>query len=194
MAYIGLVLDEHLVRDNLDETITGNWTLSGNNTYTGVNTFTQVIQGTALRALYSNTPNADLAEYYELYIDNADETAYNLENCSGYLVEFSKDKGEIIKTKRNSKNFFSIISTNPGLTMNDKGQNNKHFVPVALTGRVPCQVTGKVKKGDELTTSDIEGVARKKTFVDKLFGKPTVGIALQEKLDNQQSKIEVFVK
>lgn len=193
MAYVGLVLDEHLVRDNVNENITGNWNLSGNNTYTGVNTFTQIIQGTALKAKYANTPNADLAEFYELYIDNGVENDYNLSKCSGYLVEVSTNKGEVIKTRKNSKNCFGIISTKPGITMNTKCEDKKHYVPVALLGRVPCQVVGKLKKGDKLTTSKYSGIAKKRTWLDALLGKPIVGIALENKSYNRQYEIEVFI-
>lgn len=194
MAYTGLIINPHMVYDNVDEEITGNWNLSGNNTYTGVNTFTQVIQGTALKALYANTPNADLAEYYELYIDNGTKTDYNLSKCSGYLVEISTNKGEIVKTKKNSKNCLGIISTKPGLTMNTKNNKDSRYVPVALIGRVPCQVIGKLKKGDKLTTSKFVGVAKKRTWLDMLLRKPIVGIALENKSYDRQYAIEVFIK
>jgi hypothetical protein len=34
-----------------------------------------------------------------------------------------------------------------------------YVVPVALTGRVPCKVSGTIKKGDRLVSSNITGVA-----------------------------------
>ena len=38
-------------------------------------------------------------------------------------------------------------------------QSGKNIVPVALVGRVPCQVVGKITKGDRLVTGTIPGVA-----------------------------------
>ena len=49
-----------------------------------------------------------------------------------------------------------VVSTNPAYLMNGSVSG----VPVALTGRVPCQVQGPVAKGDRLVASDIPGVAQ----------------------------------
>jgi hypothetical protein len=35
----------------------------------------------------------------------------------------------------------------------------EHVVAIALTGRIPCQVVGTIRKGDLLVASDIPGVA-----------------------------------
>jgi len=62
-----------------------------------------------------------------------------------------------------------------------------------LCGRVPCRVTGLVNKFDKLTTSKIPGVAKKKTLLDVLLFKPTVGIALENKSHTTENLIEIFI-
>jgi hypothetical protein len=63
-------------------------------------------------------------------------------------------------------------------------------VAVALTGRVPCQVVGTIKKGDLLVTSDIPGVATKmNTFVPG----SVIGKALESYNSDVPGKIEVVV-
>lgn len=200
MAYVGLIVQENLCKSDVNEKITGEWDFTnnldfaGNNTFTGVNTFTQIIQGTALKAKYANLNGADIAEKYNLSI--TDDNFKNLSNTKlrGYLVELSKDDGEIVFTKPNSRNFFGIISTNPSITMNDNTKKTKAYQPIALLGRVPCYVSGKVKKGDKLTTSKFTGVAKRKTFLDTILCKPTIGYSLSDKDKTEIKRIEVFVK
>jgi hypothetical protein len=40
-------------------------------------------------------------------------------------------------------------------------QTGKYVLPIALTGRVPCQVLGPVRKGDVLVASATPGVAQR---------------------------------
>ena len=171
MAYSGWISDPEYTRRSQNETVTGQWLFKDNVT------FKKVIRGTALATYYG-----DLAEYYE---HNEDELL-----PKGTLVKFGGIK-EITKTKANDKHFFGIISSNPGVVLNQ--QNNTKFSPVALCGRVPCRVNGIIKKFDELTTSSICGVAKRKTLLDKLLGKPTIGISLESKNDKSEKLITIFV-
>jgi hypothetical protein len=49
-----------------------------------------------------------------------------------------------------------IVSTEPAYVLN---ADLKDSAIIALAGRVPCKVVGKINKGDILTISDIPGVA-----------------------------------
>ena len=49
------------------------------------------------------------------------------------------------------KRAIGVISTNPAYMMNKDLEGG---VYVALKGRVPCQVIGRIKKGDELIASN----------------------------------------
>ena len=52
-----------------------------------------------------------------------------------------------------------VISANPAFRMNcEAGEDSTHPY-VALAGRVPCRVAGKIKKGNNMVTSGIPGVA-----------------------------------
>lgn len=172
MAYSGFLSDPDYTRKSKDETVTGKWTFKDT-----IN-FEKVIQGTTIASYY-----ADLAEYYEC--DTSDLLP------EGTLVKFGGNK-EITKTSKNDSHCFGVISSKPGFVLNDK-ETDRHL-PVALIGRVPCRVRGLVNKGDELTTSKIPGVATKRTFIDKIFGKPIIGVSLENKEKKQEKLIEIFVK
>ena len=111
---------------------------SGNETINGVKTFTEVIQGTAYRAYWG-----DLAEYYE--------SDYNYPR--GTLVQFGGSKEITIA----DSDVNAVITSEPGFILNSKMENGQ---AIALCGRVPVRVIGKVNKFDYLTLSDLPGVAR----------------------------------
>lgn len=172
MAYSGFISDPDYARKSLDETVTGKWVFEDE-----IN-FKKVIRGTAHAAYY-----ADLAEYYE----------YEFKELipQGTLVKIGGQK-EITKTSKDDRNVFGVISTNPGLILNEKSTDT--HLPVALIGRVPCRVRGTLKKGDKITTSKIPGVAKKKTILDKLLGKPTVGLSLEDKKEFKEKLVEIFIR
>lgn len=171
------------------QTVSGAINSSGTNNWTGKNTFTQTIEGTAYSAQYG-----DVAEYFILNIDNNNQKEYNIKKYKGLLVELSDGDGEVIISKPNSRKSFGVVSENPALIINNKVSKEPTAVPVAYIGRVDCFVVGKVKKGDALTTSYVPGVAKKKTFLDKLLRKPTVGYALEDKIQEFNYQIEILIR
>lgn len=165
MAYTGFISDPNYARKNANETITGQWT------------FNNDIIGTAIKAKW-----ADLAEMYA-----CDPTEVLI---PGTIVRFG-GKFEITKSKPNGRDYFGVISTKPGLILNKKETNGEK---VALVGRVPVRVVGKVNKFDRLTTSKYAGIAKKKTFIDTLLLKPTIGVCLKTDTNENEKLVEVFVK
>jgi len=100
--------------------------------------------GQATSALY-----ADLAERFE-----ADEV---LEE--GDVVMIGGDK-EITKTDRESTpEVFGVISTSPAYAMNSEVGSDDTHPYVALAGRLPVKVVGKVLKGQRLVASSQSGIA-----------------------------------
>lgn len=100
--------------------------------------------GQATSALY-----ADLAERFE-----ADEV---LEE--GDIVMIGGEK-EITKTDRESTpEVFGVVSINPAYAMNSAGGTNDTHPYVALAGRIPVKVVGKVLKGQRLVASSQTGIA-----------------------------------
>jgi len=170
------------------QTVTGNIVSSGNNTFNGINTFTSTLYATAYNALYG-----DIAELYEIDFDFFNKKDYNQGKYKGYLAELSSKK-TIKLTKPNSKKCIGILSGKPGFIMNDKLSSKKYIAPIAYLGRVDCYILGKVKAGDKLTTSKLTGIAKKMTLWDKLFGKPVVAMALEDKIYDEVYQIEVLVK
>ena len=98
------------------------------------------VYGTAVHALY-----ADLAERY------TSDSQYP----PGTVVVFGTTTEVTASYQPNDTRVAGVVSTNPAYTMN-AGING---VDVALQGRVPCQVTGPVTRGDLMVSSPIPGVA-----------------------------------
>ena len=132
--------------------------------------------GTSTTAKY-----ADLAEMY-----HADDYY-----APGTVMVFGGDLDVTIAKVSHDTRIAGVVSTNPAYLMNDNFEQD-NWVPVALTGRVPCNVQGPVQKGDLLVSSDKPGIAIK---LDK--SKYEVGCIIGKSLDiiNDTSvrKIEIAV-
>jgi hypothetical protein len=102
----------------------------------------RLASGSTLHATY-----ADLAEYYE-----ADK-----EYAVGTVLVFGGEKEVTLTNRKGDHRVAGVVSDNAALIMNEDCQGEK--VLVALQGRVPCRVVGKVEKGDLMVTSHIAGVA-----------------------------------
>jgi hypothetical protein len=76
--------------------------------------------------------------------------------------------------------------------MNDESDRSGIWLPLALTGRVPCRVKGPVKKGDILVTSSTPGVAEKINNQSYVPG-CVIGKSLEDYLGTNITTIEVVV-
>ena len=81
-----------------------------------------------------------------------------------------------------------VVSTQPAYMMN-QGLQGDTVVQLALLGRVPCKVVGKVKKGDMLTTAGVAGYACK--AINPTLG-AVIGKALED-FNGESGIIEVVV-
>jgi hypothetical protein len=146
----------------------GSGTLKWNTVY--ATTF----DGTASTARY-----ADLAENYQA------DAAYE----PGTILVFGGDAEVTITDTKADHRVAGVVSTNPAYLMNN-GLQGANVVSVALQGRVPCKVLGKVSKGDLLISSAVPGYA--------MVGQaPTVGTVIGKALENKDYEgkgiIEVVV-
>jgi hypothetical protein len=91
---------------------------------------------------------ADLAEKYR------SDDSYE----SGTVLQFGGAKEVTISMEANTNKIAGVVTTAPGFLMNDE-LNDENTVAVALQGRVPCKVIGKIAKGDMLVASAMPGVA-----------------------------------
>ena len=131
------------------------------------------IYGTAIHSLY-----ADLAENYTADADYK----------PGTVVVFGGSAEITVTTQSHDTRVAGIVSTAPAYLMNEATTG----LPVALTGRVPCQVQGPVTKGQVLVTSTTAGVA-KAIDNSKFLPGCVVGKALEAININTIETIEVVV-
>ena len=121
---------------------------------------------------------ADLAEYYE------GDTEYE----PGTVLVFGGEKEVTTTNLVNDTRSAGVVTTNPAYIMNSEQTGIK--ICIALAGRVPCKVIGRVKKGDLLTTAATPGYAIK--ALDPKLG-AVIGKALEDKDYGEAGVIQVAV-
>lgn len=129
--------------------------------------------GSRLQATY-----ADLAEYYE------GDQDYE----PGTVLVFGGDKEVTVTTQSNDRRVAGVVSDTAAYVMNTECPGVK--ICVALQGRVPVKVVGKVRKGDMLVTSAKSGYAVVNN--DPRAG-TVIGKALVNKDDLGEGIIEVAI-
>jgi hypothetical protein len=136
--------------------------------------YATVFNGTATQAQY-----ADLAENY----------LGDMQYDPGTVLVFGGDKEVTITNQKGDRRVAGIVTTDPAYLMNSM-LAGEFVVGIALQGRVPCKVLGKVNKGDILVTSAISGYA----IVDNDPRVGTViGKAVGTKTDDSRGYVEVVV-
>jgi len=150
------------------DTMSGDLNMGGND-ITNAGTF----NGTATSAQY-----ADLAERYEA------DAQYD----AGTVVVFGGDKEITMANGEYDHRVAGVISSAPAYMMNSEAGDDTTHPYVALTGRVPCKVTGTINKGDILTTSAMAGHA----MAGEAKAGHMIGKAL-ENFDGESGVIEVLV-
>jgi len=157
-------------------------TVSGALTTTNITTGSALTAGTftgtwditgQLQATYG-----DLAEFYEGDQDYA----------PGTVLVFGGDKEVTTTDIINDTRSAGVVTTDPAYVMNREQKGIA--VCIALAGRVPCKVVGRVKKGDMLTTSATPGYAVK--ALTPTLG-AVIGKALEDKDYGEAGVIQVAV-
>ena len=92
---------------------------------------------------------ADLAERFEA------DAAY----APGTVVEIGGEKEITAVSSDLSEDIFGVVSNTAAYLMNEGAGTDETHPPIALSGRVTVNVTGKVKKGDRLVGAG-NGLAR----------------------------------
>jgi hypothetical protein len=142
--------------------ITGNWTLT---------------TGSRFNATY-----ADLAERFEA------DALYD----AGTVVELGGDKEITAVQYELSEDVFGVVSDTAGYLMNAMAGDDSTHPPIAVGGRVPVKVTGKVRKGQRLVSAG-NGIARAaKPGEATAFN--IIGRALEHKTTDEIGAVEAFVK
>ena len=110
--------------------------------------FNNTIDGTIFMGESTSARYADLAENYQADADYEVGTVLSL----GGDWEVTQSNADM------DRRIIGVVSTAPAYLMNSE-QQGSHVTPVALTGRVPCKVTGNIKAGDMLVSNG-DGTAR----------------------------------
>jgi hypothetical protein len=122
-----------------------------------------------------------------LYADLAEKYTADAEYASGTVIVFGGSAEITAAAVDSDSRVAGVVSTNPAYTMND-GLDAPFVATVALTGRVPCLVTGPVHKGDLMVTA---GLGRARAEADPRPG-TIIGKALED-FDGESGTIEVVV-
>jgi len=152
---------------------TANTTVDLGSTGMWFNTF----YGVSVQAQY-----ADLAERFET------DQPYD----PGTVVALGGAKEITAAAEELSEDVFGVISTQAAYLMNGAAGPDTTHPPVAVNGRVPVRVIGKIRKGDRLVSAG-NGIARAGSK-NELSPFNVIGRSLQDKLDNGEGVIEAIVK
>jgi len=131
-----------------------------------------------ITALATSAQYADLAERYSA------DAHYD----AGTVVCFGGDNEITMSAEGYDHKVAGVISSAPAYMMNAEAGDDATHPFVALSGRVPCKVTGTVRKGDLLCTSDMAGHA----MAGEAKCGHMIGKALED-FDGETGVIEVFV-
>jgi hypothetical protein len=174
-------------------TLTGAWTVNSNLTVsgtltnqtitTGANTTTGNITGTWTLTAGStlNATYADLAERFEA------DAVYD----AGTVVELGGVAEITAVAKELSDSVFGVISTCYAYLMNGGAGSSATHPAVAMSGRVPVKVVGKVNKHDRLVSAG-NGYARAATE-GEVTSFNSIGRALEDKTDTGYGKVLAVV-
>lgn len=136
------------------------------------------LRGRAIEAEF-----ADLAEIYQSDVPLA----------PGDLVKIGGEK-EITKNDEPfGTNVFGVVSTAPAFLLNSANKTKEMHYPIALIGRVPVKVKGKVNKGDRIIASDVPSICQAVANKDIKFVLQIVGRALESKDTDEVGLVEVVV-
>lgn len=133
--------------------------------------------GVSVQAQY-----ADLAERFET------DQPYD----PGTVVALGGVKEITAATEELSEDVFGVISTRAAYLMNGAAGSDITHPPVAVNGRVPVRVIGRVRKGDRLVSAG-NGLARAGAK-NELSPFNVIGRSLQNKTDTGEGIIEAIVK
>ena len=141
-------------------------------------TFSGNVAGQYFNGIATSAQYADMAEIY----------SSDVEYEAGTVVKIGGEK-EITQTLEHADvESFGVISSNPAYLMNSEATG----LPVALAGRVPVKVIGKIAKGERLVSSDVPGVAWGVADED-VDVKAIIGRALEGKDDGDEGVIEAVI-
>jgi len=141
-------------------------------------TFSGTVTATTFDGEATSAQYADMAEIYSADADYE----------PGTVVKIGGE-AEITQTLNHADpDVFGVISTNPAYLMNSEAEG----LPVALQGRVPVKVIGKISKGERLVASDEPGMAWA-LGSDDYDARAIIGRSLEDKEDGGIGIVEAVI-
>jgi hypothetical protein len=188
------------VSNDLAMGVTGNG-LSGSATFNGSSAATFTVSSNATAANTANTivfrdgsgnfsagtmtARATSANYADLAEKYMADAIYE----TGTVVVFGGDAEVTVTDKHNDTRVAGVISEKPAHLMNSELVGVNAMI-VGLTGRLPCKVLGKVKKGDILVTAAKKGYA---VVNNSPLPGTIIGKSLENKEDLGEGLVEIVV-
>jgi hypothetical protein len=126
-----------------------------------------------------------------LYADVAERFAADEVMEPGTVVELGGTMEITRATSELSDQVFGVISTNPAFMMNGGAGEDDTHPAVAMTGRVPVKVVGRVRKGDRLVSAG-NGIARA-ALPGEITAFNVIGRSLVDKATPESGTIEAIV-
>jgi hypothetical protein len=125
------------------------------------------------------------------YADVAEKYLADTQYAPGTVLEIGGSAEVTATTGYASTRIAGVVSTNPAFIMNSS-ETSENSVELALLGRIPCRVVGKIERGDMLCSSRIAGVA---TALNENLYKPgaVIGKALESYNSVSEGVIEILV-
>ena len=102
--------------------------------------------------VFATSTSAQYADVAERF---SSDSAYE----PGTVVELGGVHEVTISNEDLSENVFGVVSTRAAYLMNSGAGNDATHPPIAMTGRVPVRISGKINKGDRLVSAG-NGLAR----------------------------------
>jgi hypothetical protein len=138
---------------------------------------------------YFNTVFATATSAF--YADVAERFAADDVYQAGTVVELGGIAEITLSNTELSDMVFGVVSTRPAHLMNNGAGPDETHPPIAVTGRVPVQVIGSIRKGDRLVSAG-QGRARA-ARPGEATAFNVIGRALEDKLDSDQGTVEAIV-
>lgn len=126
-----------------------------------------------------------------LYADIAERFAVDAEYPAGTVVEIGGTAEITVAVGELSENVLGVISTKAAYLMNSAAGDDATHPPIALAGRVPVRVTGKIRKGERLVSAG-NGLARAAQSGEATAFN-VIGRALADKVSDEENTIEAIV-
>jgi hypothetical protein len=126
------------------------------------------------------------------YADLAERFAADQPYDAGTVVALGGAKEITAARDELSEDVFGVISTRAAYLMNGAAGSDATHPPVAVNGRVPVRVIGRIRKGDRLVSAG-NGLARSGAK-NELSAFNVIGRSLQDKTDDGEGTIEAIVK